>query len=72
MGTASLVLGIIALVFCWIPFVSFIAIICAIVGLILGIIGLVQKKPKSLAGVICCGIALLLPWIFLGSLFAAL
>ncbi|MBO5217265.1 MAG: hypothetical protein J6B41_05920 [Alistipes sp.] len=71
MGTASMVLGIIALVFGFIPVLNIIGWILAVVGLILGIIALVQKKPKALAGVICNGIALLLPWLVMSVIFGA-
>jgi hypothetical protein len=71
MGTASMVLGIIALVFGFIPVINIIGWILAVVGVILGIIALVQKKPKALAGVICNGIALLLPWLVMSIIFGA-
>ena len=44
MCIAALVLGIVACVFCWIPYVSIIAIICAGIGTLLGIMGFKSYK----------------------------
>lgn len=49
MAIAALVLGILAVLNCWIPMVNVIAIIFGIVALILGIIGM-GKAKKGLAG----------------------
>lgn len=70
MATASLVLGIVSLVICWIPFINFLTWITAIVGLILGIVGAVKKQGgAAIAGIILCAVALFLPIIVLGSIF---
>ena len=56
MAVASMILGICSLVFCWSPFV---ALICSIIGLILGIVG--KKKQQggmALAGIITSAIGL--------------
>lgn len=56
LAIASMVLGICSLVFCWSPFL---ALICSIIGLILGIIG--KKKQQggmALAGIITSSIGL--------------
>lgn len=64
MGIASLVLGIVAVVFCWIPCVNFLCWILAPVGLALGIVAIVKAnktgkgKGLAIAGTICSGIAL--------------
>lgn len=56
LAIASMVLGICSLVFCWSPFL---ALICSIIGLVLGIIG--KKKQQggmALAGIITSSIGL--------------
>ncbi|MBP5530716.1 MAG: hypothetical protein J6Y54_01615 [Lentisphaeria bacterium] len=59
MGVASLVLGIISIVFCWIPFLNWIALILAIVGLILGAVGInVNKKNGKPVGCAIAGLVL--------------
>ena len=65
MGVASLVLGIISVIFAWIPFCGYIALVPAIVGLILGIVNVVKqskieggKKGLGIAGVVLNIIAL--------------
>ena len=58
LGTASLVLGIIAIVGSWIPFLNVLSLIFAIVALGLGIpgliIGIIHTRPKgpAIAGLI--------------------
>lgn len=77
MAVASLVLGIISIIFAFIPCTSWIGIITAIIGLVLGIIDLVKKKKAgekkgmSIAGTVCSGIAVVIVagWIILGSYF---
>ena len=75
MGVALLVLGIISLVTCWIPFICFIAFILAIVGLILGIVDTIKKgkvpgakKGISIAGLIISAVAI--PIIIFSSLIS--
>lgn len=72
MGVAALVLGIISIIIGFVPFCGVIAFFPALIGLILGIIDLVQKSKKSepkgmaIAGVILTGIAIIIIalWIF--------
>lgn len=65
MGIAALILGIIAIVIGWIPFVCFIAFMFAIIGLILGIVDTIHKskigdnkKAISIAGLIVSAVAI--------------
>ena len=66
MGIAALVLGIVSVVLGFIPLCGIIALLPAIIGLILGIIDLVKRKKagekfgKSLAGIICSGLAVVI------------
>ncbi len=67
LATASLVLGIIAIVGCWIPFLNTFSIILGFVGLGLGIpafiIYLIKKKGslgKSIAGLVLCVLTLVI------------
>lgn len=75
MGIASLILGIIAFVTGWIPFICFISIILAIVGLILGIVDTIHKNKSndnkrgiSMAGLIVSAIAI--PVVIFGCIFS--
>lgn len=66
MGLVGMIIGIVALVFCWVPIFNW---LLALAGLVFSIVGLFkQPKGMAIAGVICSGIALLLPFIILGSL----
>ncbi len=71
MAVASLVLGILALLFsCCIPGIS---LILLMIGVILGIVSLIQKKGgagMAIAGLLCCGIALILSLLVLLCSFA--
>lgn len=49
LSTASLVLGIISIVFSFIPFLNFLSIIMGILSIIFGIIGIVRKAGKGVA-----------------------
>lgn len=42
-----MILGIIAALVCWIPFCNYWAVVPAIVGLVLGLVDVKQKKPKQ-------------------------
>ena len=70
MGVAALVLGIVSVVFGFIPFCGSWAIIPAIVGLVLGIIDIVKKskenapKGKAIAGVVCSAVAIVVIIIY--------
>ena len=67
LATASLVLGIIALVFCWLPFANVISYLLAFIALGLGIPAVLKgRKHKVGMGVAIAGIVLAL-----GSLVAA-
>ena len=53
MGIAALVLAIIGVVLCWIPFVGWLGVVLALVGLILGIVTLKKgKKGLGIASII--------------------
>jgi hypothetical protein len=53
MGIAALVLSIVGLVLCWIPFVGWLGVVLALVGLILGIVALKKgKKGLGIAAII--------------------
>ena len=65
MGIAALILGIIAIITGWIPFVCLISLLLAIVGLILGIVDTVKKNKTedksrgiSIAGLIISAISI--------------
>lgn len=75
MGIASLILGIISLVTGWIPFVCFIMLILAIIGLIFGIIDTLKKsktqeanKGISIAGMVVSALAVSV--IIISSIFS--
>lgn len=60
LAVSSLVLGIFALISCWIFFIPF---VIGVIGLITGIISLVKKRPGSMmaiAGIILSAIGLLI------------
>ncbi|MCL2526019.1 MAG: DUF4190 domain-containing protein [Coriobacteriia bacterium] len=70
MGIASMVLGIVALVFCFIPFLGWLGVILGIVGLVLGFVSL-KKTPQGVksgmakAGIVTSIIAIALNLIML-------
>lgn len=74
MGTASLVLGIVSIIFAIIPILGTVAFVPALVGLILGIVFCVKKsklgepKGRGMAGAIICGIAILFILMYLGGI----
>lgn len=62
---AALVLGILALLNCWIPFVGVVGLVLGVVGLVFGIVSLVRVgrnlasgKGMAIAGTICSSIAI--------------
>ncbi len=79
MGVASLVLGIVSIVFCWIPCVGNFAFLPGVLGIILGGCGIhVAKKKNEGKGVAIAGLVLSiisvlfsLFWIFVFSAAAA-
>jgi len=77
-GLVSLILGglafLLGVTFGWIPFVGFLPITLALVGLVLGIIGLVVKnkgKGLAIAGTIVSGVALLISALITVVMLAA-
>lgn len=77
-GLVSLILGSLAFLlgvtFGWIPFVGFLPITLALVGLVLGIVGLIVKnkgKGLAIAGTIVSGVALLISAIITVVMIAA-
>jgi hypothetical protein len=62
-GVASLILGIVALVGAFIPFLNYGSIVLAIIGLTLGVVGLVvkfRKRGTAVAGLILSALGLIL------------
>ncbi len=65
MGIAALVIGIIAVVFGFIPFCGYFALLPAVVGLILGIVDVMKKskaqqpKGKGMAGIVLNTVAII-------------
>lgn len=75
MGIAALILGIISIITGWIPFVCFISLLLAIVGLILGIVDTIKKNKTadksrgiSIAGLVISAIAI--PIIIMTSIIS--
>lgn len=63
LGVASLIVGIIGLVLCCIPFAAYGGLVLVVIGLILGIIGLIMKhraKGTAIAGTIISGVGLII------------
>jgi hypothetical protein len=75
MAVASLVLGILSILFVWIPFVGLVSWILAPIGLVLGLVALKQPfgRGMAIAGSICSGIGLLgcIGWVVLIGVAAA-
>ena len=82
MGIAGMVLGIIAIVFVWIPLIGpFIAIPCIAVGLPLSGVAIYQGKQRgtgigmAVAGLVTCLVALviiIIAIVIVGALIAAI
>lgn len=72
MGVAALVLGIISILVGFIPVCGLIALVPAIIGLILGIVDVIQKNKRgekkgiAIAGIVCSAIAIIIisAWYF--------
>jgi len=63
LGVAALVLGLIAFVLAWIPIANYFGMFLALVGVVLGVVGLLIKnrsKGLSIAGTTVSGLALVL------------
>jgi hypothetical protein len=75
MAVASLVLGILSILFVWIPFIGLVSWILAPVGLVLGLVALNKPfgKGMAIAGSICSGVGLLgcIGWVVLIGAAAA-
>jgi len=72
MATGALVLGIIALVFSFIPFLYYIAIPLAIIGIILGALGMKQLQQQGRpAGSATAGLVLSIIALVFAIIFAA-
>ena len=80
MGVASLVLGIVSIVFCWIPCVGNFAFLPGVIGIILGGCGIHVAKKRNgegkgvaIAGLVLSIIAVIfsLLWIFVFAAAAA-
>ena len=75
LAVASLVLGILSILFVWIPFIGLVSWILAPIGRVLGLVAL--NKPfgrgMAIAGSICSGIGLLgcIGWVVLIGAAAA-
>lgn len=75
MGVAALVLGIISLIIGFIPFCGMIAFVPAIIGVILGIVEIVNKSKKSeskgmgIAGLVLSVLAIVIMiwWLFIAG-----
>lgn len=73
LGLAALIIGILALIGAFIPFVNFVSGLLALVGLVLGVIALFRKgrpKGKAIAGTILSAIAMVLS-IILANTYTA-
>ena len=57
MAIAALILSIVGLILCWIPFVGWVGILLALVGLILGVVAL--KKGKKGLGIAALAIGVI-------------
>ena len=75
LAVASLVLGILSIVFVWIPFVGLISWILAPVGLVLGLVALSKPygRGMAIAGTVCSAVGLLgcIGWVVLIGAAAA-
>jgi hypothetical protein len=75
LAVASLVLGILSVLFVWIPFVGLVSWILAPIGLVLGLVALNRPfgRGMAIAGSICSGVGLLgcIGWVVLIGAAAA-
>jgi hypothetical protein len=77
LGTASLVLGIVAIALGWIPFIGLFGFICGVVGIALGIAGIIRaskgfasNRAMAIVGTVLSSVAViisLLVWLALAS-----
>jgi|SRR5579872_848479 len=71
LAIASLVLGIVALLLFWIPFIGWLPVI---LGVVLGLIAMQQSggRGMAMAGLVCSGVALALKVMFWMAIFSFL
>jgi Na+/phosphate symporter len=77
-GLAALIVGVVAICFCWVPILNYLTVVMGIIGLILAIVGLVNVRRKVANNSAVAGIALIvnianliLPFIFLAAFASA-
>ncbi|MCF8504219.1 MAG: hypothetical protein K9G59_04830 [Caulobacter sp.] len=72
MAIASLVLGIVSVLVVWIPIVGLLGTMMALVGLVLGILGLKKPGGRGLAigGIVCSGVSLVITLLWALSFLA--
>jgi hypothetical protein len=76
LGTAGGVVGIVALVLLWFPYIG---LILGVIGVVLGAVGLSRSnrlygagKGMSIAGIVCGGVALILNILFIVAIYSAI
>ena len=74
LAIASLVLGIVSIMFVWIPVVGLLGTLMAIIGLVLGILALRQPTGRGLAvsGLVCAGVSMVITAVYVFGFFAIL
>lgn len=74
LAIASLVLGIVSIMFVWIPVIGLLGTLLAIVGLVLGVLALRQPTGRGLAigGLVCAGVSMLITGIYIFGFIAIL
>ncbi|MFW5653362.1 MAG: hypothetical protein ACOC0P_04890 [Planctomycetota bacterium] len=77
LGIAAVILGLVAILVCWIPLINVVSLLLGGLGLLLGIIGFVvavRRKGASvgypIAGGALCGVALLISSVISGAMLA--
>jgi hypothetical protein len=81
LGTASLVLGIVAIALGWIPFIGLFGFICGVVGIALGVAGIIRaskgfasNRAMAIVGTVLSSVAViisLLVWLALASVISS-
>lgn len=74
LAIASLVLGIVSIMFVWIPIIGLLGTVMALVGLVLGILALRQPGGRGLAigGLVCAGVSMIITAIYMVGAVAVL